>query len=344
MNKKDRTLDIWMRECETMVCIGARDPWKGVNAMDKIGVDTTYRAIPKLAIFTTEMLGMTFKERRHFLAMRGKASGLGSEPSMIISGGIPMAISFDQGYQITADKITLGVLDRAFKSPNANPLTVNYRLAVEESLENTGEKLFREIHGYDLSNLLQMPLSEMQLVGRKAVGEKRAAPLNWECWVRARNGETKKLFRGADVPFEKANDGFVSSIRPSIHFPSRFAAVNRGLRGGGSGAANAIMLNDSTPTYLAKNGIVKLYIEGVEEFHDLLLERVSDVIKAAISRDEFCIGMCYCGRAVLAPIGEEMGLPRRVYAEDNLEGLDFHALIQGKGWLSGLDLKEEGYF
>jgi len=341
---KNTLLNIWMREYETIVCVGERDPWAGVKAMDKIGVDTTYRATPHLAVFTTKMLEMTFEERRHFLAMRGEASGLGSEPSMIISGGIPMAISFDQGYQITVDEITLGALDAAFKSPDANPLTVNYRSAVEESLENTGEELFRKIHGYDRSNLLQMPLSEMQLVGRKTVKGEKAAPLNWECWVRTKDGNIRKLFRGADVPFKEANDGFVSSIRPSIHFPNRFAVVNRGLRGGGSGAANAVMLHDPMPTYSAKTGIVKLYVDGVEKFHNLLIERLTDVIKASTARNEFVIGMCYCGRAALAPIGEEMGLPRRVYAEDNLEGLDFHALIQERGWLSGIDLKEEGYF
>lgn len=342
---KKTFLDIWMREHDALVSVGERDPWAGVTALDKLGVDTTYRATPRLAIFTTEMLEMTFEERRRFLAMRGEASGLGSEPSMIISGGIPMAVSFDQGYQIKIDQITLGALDAAFKLPTtANPLTVNYRLAVEESLKNTGEDLFRKIHGFDKSNLLKIPLSEMQLVGRKAVEEKKAAPLNWECWVRTKNGESKKLFRGADVPFTKAHDGFVSSIRPSIHFPSRFAAVNRGLRAGGSGAANAVILNDSTPTYLAKTGIVKLYIEGVEEFHDLLVERTTEAIKVANEKSEFVIGVCYCGRAALAPIGEEMGLPKRVYPEDNLEGLDFHILIQNKGWLSGIDLTDEGYF
>jgi len=104
------------------------------------------------------------------------------------------------------------------------------------------------------------------------------------------------------------------------------------------------MLHDPMPTYSAKAGIVKLYIDGVEEFHNLLIKRITDAIKASTARNEFVIGMCYCGRAALAPIGEEMGLPRRVFPEDNLEGLDFHVLIQGKGWLSGIDLKEEGYF
>ena len=336
-----RFIDIWMKEEEALTVVGERDPWVGVVAMDKVGVDTTYRAIPHLAVFTSDMLKMGFEERKIYLENRGKLSGLGTETSLIISGGIGVFVSFDQGYQIKEDVLTLGKLDKAFKSGISNPLTVNYLSAAGESLDVTREETFRKLHGYDKKTLSQMPLSEMQLVGRKEKDGKKAAYPNWEVWVRTSEG-VERYFRGADIPFIRGSDGFVSSVMPSIHFPKRFAMVNRGMRAGGTGGANSVTLRDSTPTYSGKQGIVKFYVDGAEEFNDLLVDKVLEATKIATRRGEFVRGVNFCGKTFLEPVGEEKGLPTKVWPKDNLEKKDFWMWIE-KDWLSAEDLDDQGY-
>ncbi len=243
-----------------------------------------------------------------------------------------------------SDKLTLAEIKQSFEMGNSFPIVPAYWLAFEECLDRAGEENFRNAHGYGRDDLLQLPMEECQKVARTAKSREHNVPAaNWTFLVRAwKDGEYvfHELPRVSRVPGTRLQDCFIAGVRRSVFDPTKWAVMITGGRGGSTVAANAVFdrlmltTNETGPN----REVVLRFTEGVEEYHDLLLNRIEAVTNLAQQQGKGVEGFEWLGETELDKVGERLGWPIRVVVPRwQLKGLDFAARIDGI-WYTGEEL------
>lgn len=312
------------------------------------GVESLYAALIADGVIrptktTSIWPNYTLDRTRDYLSAAGERVIGTQKPFLWNTSGIADKVTWWETFRINSDLLRLAEIKQAFEQGNSVPIVVEYWTAFADCLRLTPKKLFEELHGVETEDqLLQIPFEEAQKIGWKASEEgKKAKYPDWTYAVYV-NGERIELMPlVARIPYKRGPGCFIATAMSGYLFSEAYSWTVIGARGGDSVAANAILENRPA-VILPKVSDGLLYIEGVEEFHNLLMQQVMEAARNATKKGITVTGLEFFGITDLDKVGPQTGWPRKVKCYDNLEGLDFWLKL-GERWLSGEDLDDQGY-
>lgn len=153
---------------------------------------------------------------------------------VIAGGGMPNIISmaaqhhwsgFDYPY-------TIGMMQEAQNEGETLRYIIDYPRALRESIEETGEETFEEVHGVNLETYPEMTHQQFMEVGRseesKEAGVKHP---NWTLTKVHPSGETEGVLEVTEVPFNVGVDCFLGYVGPGVQtvVGSRGASTKLGV-------------------------------------------------------------------------------------------------------------------
>jgi len=197
--------------------------------------------------------------------------------TLVNSGGISNQITMLQHHGLKqesyAEPLLVGHFQKALKEGNTPAYAFDYagslKKCIERTEEEAGKGVFKQIHGYDLENYLEMPYTEFQKVGRiKKSTEAGIYVPTWDFVQRRDDGKLERIFESAPVPYSPQDVldciAFCWMGR-SIFNPQKLSWFTVGDRGYSTPLGNAILYGVPTIAYPAKEGIEFQGIEGIED-------------------------------------------------------------------------------
>lgn len=289
-----------------------------------------------------------------------------------ISGGIANPLTFMQVFRVEGNGIKLKDVEKNFKTAGVKngieevpPLAFAYWDSFERCVKDDPE-FFEEIYKIPVENFKDLSMALLRNIGneKKVYGTEKSLPYpQWNLVARMENGEIGKdgtiegygeeqVIWTPRVPFTGGTSAAVGYFLPSIFNRKKPTIQVTGAKGGDTTAMNAVITNQERFLFDTGNKdhpTVYVYVDGVEELHDLIYEAVSEVQKKAYEKskivDAFAIGIqTYLRKKEFEDSGITIyGLPEEVKTiRKSFPSIDFWARIDKK-WKNGDELKDEGY-